>query len=114
MKILSPTLSVGETRRAACTLCTRAKATLELGVTSLKNNTIKPCKRKSTSLRRSYAIHNENELPPHLIPPPTMKRIAVIDVDQGLPLTNPSHMKRSIIVNANAKAPFTEDWEMMR
>ena len=59
-------------------------------------------------------MHNENELPPHLIPLPTMRRIAVIDVDQGLLLVNPSHMKRSTIVNADAKAPFTEDWEMMR
>ena len=61
MKILSPTLSVREIRRAVCTLHTQAKAILELGVMSLKNNTIKPCKRKSTSLRRSYAMHNEND-----------------------------------------------------
>ena len=59
-------------------------------------------------------MHNENELPPHLSPLLTMRRIAVIDVDQGLLLVNPSHMKRSTIVNADAKAPFTEDWEMMR
>ena len=90
-------------------LHTQAKDTLKLGVMSLKNNTIKSCKGKSTSLRRSYAMHNENELPPHLIPPPTMRRIAVIDVDQGFPLANPSHMKKSIIVNVVAKAPFTED-----
>ena len=81
---------------------------------ALKNNTIKPCKGKSTSLRRSYAMHNENELPPRLVPPPTMRRIAVIDVDQELPLANPSHMKKSIIANADARAPFTEDWVMMQ
>ena len=107
-------MSVRETRRVACTLRTQAKAILELGATSLKNNTIKPCKGKLTSLRRNYAMHNENELPPRLIPPRTMRRIVVIDVDQGLPLANPSHMKKSIIVNADAKAPFIEDWEMMR
>ena len=107
-------MSLGEIRRAACTLRTQAKAVLELGVTSLKNNTIKPCKGKSTSLRRSYAMHNENKLPSHLIPLPTMKRIAVIDVDQGFLLANPSHIKRSIIVNVDAEAPFTEDWKMMR
>ena len=90
------------------------KATLKWGVTSLKNNIIKPCKGKSTSLRRSYAMHNENELPPRLIPPLMMRRIAVIDIDQGLTLANPSHMKKSIMVNADAKAPFTEDWEMLR
>ena len=114
MKILSSSLSVGETKKAACTLRTRAKATHDLGVTSLKNNTIKPCKGKSTSLRGSYAVHNENELPPRLIPPLTVRRIVVIDVDQGLLLANPSHIKRSTIVNADARAPFTEDWEVMR
>ena len=103
-----------EIRRAACTLCTQAKAILDLGVTSLKNNTIKPYKGKSTSLRRSYAMHNENKLLPHLIPPMMMRRIAVINVNQGLPLANPSHMKKNVIVNADAKAPFIEDWEMMR
>ena len=58
-------------------------------------------------------MHNENELPPRLIPLPMMRRIVVIDVDQGLLLANPSHMKRSTIVNADARAQLTEDWEMM-
>ena len=114
MKILSSTLSVGEIRRAARTSRTQAKAILKLGVTSLKNNTIKPCKGKLNSLRRSYAVHNENEFPPRLGPPSMMRRITVIDIDQGLPLMNPSHMKKSIIVNTDAKAPFIEDWVMMR
>ena len=114
MKILSSTLSVGEIRRAARTSCTQAKAILELGVMFLKNNKIKPCKGKLTSLRRSYAMHNENELPPRLVPPSMMRRIVVIDVDQELPLVNPSHMKKSIIANTDAKAPFTEDWVMMQ
>ena len=99
--------------RATCTLRTQAKSILGLGVTFLKNNIIKTCKGKSTSLRRSYAMHNENGLSPRLIPPLTMRRIAVIDVDQGLPPTNPSHMKKSIVVNADAKSLFTEGWEMM-
>ena len=107
-------MSVEEIRRTACTLRTQAKANLKLRVTSLKNNTIKPCKGKLISLRRSYAMHNENELPPHLIPLLTMRMIAVIDIDQGLLLANPSHIKRSTIVNADARAPFIEDWEMMR
>ena len=85
-------------------LRTQAKATLKWGVMSLKNNTIKPCKGKSTRLRRSHAMHNENELPFRLIPSPMKRRIAVTDVDQGLSLANPSHMKKSIIVNADAKA----------
>jgi len=54
-------------------------------------------------------MHNENELSPHLIPLPTIRRIAVINVDQGLLLVNPSHMKRSTIVNADARAQLTED-----
>ena len=36
-------------KRAACTLCIPAKAILEIEVTSLKSNIIKPCKGKSTS-----------------------------------------------------------------
>ena len=100
--------------RVVHTLRTQTKSILELGVMSLKNNTIKPCKGKSTNLRRNYAMHNENELTLHLVPPPTMRRIAVINVDQGLPLANPSYMKKSVIVNADAKVPFIKDWVMMR
>ena len=114
VKILLPILNEGEIGRATCTLCTPARATPELGVTSLKNNTIKPCKGKPTSLRRSYTMHYENGLLPGLIPPLTMRKIVVFDEYQGLPPANPSHMKKSIIVNADAKAPFIEDWEMMR
>ena len=114
MRTLSSTLSGGKIRRAVHAVRTQAKVTLELGVTSLKNNTIKPCKGKLTNLRRSYAMHNENELPPCLVPPSMMRRIAVIDADQGLPLVNHSHMKQNIIVNADAKVPFTNDWVMMR
>ena len=58
-------------------------------------------------------MHNENEVPPHLVPTPMMRRITVIDVDQGLPLVNPSHMKKSIIVNVDAKVPFRKDWVMI-
>ena len=58
-------------------------------------------------------MHNEDELPPHLIPLSMMRRIAVIDVDQDLLLVNPSHMKRSTTVDADAKAQLKEGWEMM-
>ena len=54
-------------------------------------------------------MHDEDELPPHLIPLPMMRRIVVIDVGQGLLLVNLSHMKRSITVNANTRAQLTED-----
>ena len=53
-------------------------------------------------------MHNKDELPPHLIPLSTMRRIAVIDVDQGLLLMNPSYMKRSTTVNADVRAQLTE------
>ena len=59
-------------------------------------------------------MHTENEILPRLIPLPMMRRIAVIDVDQGLLLVNPSHMKRRTTVNADARAQLTEDWEMMQ
>ena len=58
-------------------------------------------------------MHDEDELPPHLTPLPTMKRVVVIDVGQGLLLMNLSHMKRSIIVNADTRAQLTEGWETM-
>ena len=58
-------------------------------------------------------MHNEDELLPHLIPLSTMKRIAVIDVDQGLLLINPSHLKRSTIINADVRAQLIEGWKMM-
>ena len=74
----------------------------------------KAMQREIDQLKKNYAMHNENELTPHLVPPSTMRKIAVIDVDQGLPLANPSHMKKSVIVNADAKVPFTKDWVMMR
>jgi len=64
VKTILPILNIGKIGKATCMLCTQAKATPELGVTSLKNNKIKPCKGKSTSLRRNYAMHNENRLPP--------------------------------------------------
>ena len=58
-------------------------------------------------------MHVEDELPPHLIPLPMMRRIVVIDVGQGFLLVNLSHVKRSTTVNADAKAQLTEGWETM-
>ena len=49
-------------------------------------------------------MHNDDELPPLLIPLPTIRRIVVIDVDQGLLIVNPSYMKRSTTVNVDARA----------
>ena len=58
-------------------------------------------------------MHSEDELPPHLIPLLTMRRIVVIDIGQGLLLVNLSHMKRSTTVNGDIRAQLTEGWEMM-
>ena len=56
-------------------------------------------------------MHNEDELPPHLIPLPMMRRMVVIDVGQGLLLVSLSHMKRNTIVSADTRAQLAEDWE---
>ena len=58
-------------------------------------------------------MHSEDELPPHLIPLLTMRRIVVIDIGQGLLLVNLSHMKMSTMVNADARAQLTEGRKTM-
>ena len=70
-------------------------------------------------------MHNEDELPPHLIPLPRMRKIVVIDVGQGLLLVNleeehhrerickgPTHRglendAMSKALNQISKSPFT-------
>ena len=49
-------------------------------------------------------MHDEDKLPPSLTPLPTMRRMIVIDVGQGLLLMSLSYMKRNTIVNADTKA----------
>ena len=49
-------------------------------------------------------MHNEDELPPSLTPLLMMRRMVVINVDQGLLLVSLSHMKRNTIVNASTRA----------
>ena len=49
-------------------------------------------------------MHDEDELLPSLTPLPTMRRMVVIDVGQGLLLMSLSYMKRNTIVNADTKA----------
>ena len=58
-------------------------------------------------------MHNEDELPPGLTPLLMMKRMVVIDVDQGLLLMSLSHMKRNTIVNTDTRAQLGKDWETM-
>ena len=47
---------------------------------------------------------DEDELPLVLTPPLMMRRMVVIDVDQGLLLMSLSHMKRNIIVSVDTRA----------
>ena len=53
-------------------------------------------------------MHNEDELPPYLIPLPRMRKIVVINVGQGLLLANPSHMKISTTMNVDVRAQLTK------
>ena len=59
-------------------------------------------------------MRDEDELPLSLTPLLIVRRMVVIDADQGLLLVSLSHMKRSTTVNADARAQLTESWEMMR
>ena len=58
-------------------------------------------------------MHDKDELPPSLTPLLMVRRTVVIDVDQGLLLVSPSHMKRNTIVNVDTRARLLEAWEMM-
>jgi len=49
-------------------------------------------------------MHDEDELPPCLTPLLMMRRIVVIDIDQGLLLVSLSYMKKNTIVNADTRA----------
>ena len=54
-------------------------------------------------------MHDENELPSGLTPLLMVRRIVVIDVDQGFLLVSLSHMKRNTIVNASTRAQHEKD-----
>ena len=54
---------------------------------------------------------DDDELPPGLTPLLRMRRMVVINVDQGLLLMSLSHMKRNTIVSADTRAQLAEDWE---
>ena len=57
-------------------------------------------------------MHSEDELPPNLTPLLMVRRIVVIDVDQGLLLVSLSHMKRNTTVNVDTRARLAEAWEI--
>ena len=56
---------------------------------------------------------DEDELLPSLIPPLIVRRMVVIDVDQGLLLVSLFHIKRNTTVNVDTRAQLIEDWETM-
>ena len=58
-------------------------------------------------------MHDEDELPPGLTPLLMVRRMVVIDVDQGLLLVSLSLIKRNTTMNADTRAQLAEDWEMM-
>ena len=53
-------------------------------------------------------MQDEDELPPGLTPLLMVRRIVVIDIDQGLLLVSLSHMKRNTTVNVNTRAQLTK------
>ena len=58
-------------------------------------------------------MHDEDELPPSLTPLLMVRRMVVIDADQGLLLVSLSHMKRNTTMNADIRAQLAVDWETM-
>ena len=58
-------------------------------------------------------MHDKDELPRGLTPLLMVRRMVVIDVDQGLLLVSSSHMKRNATVNVDTRARLVEAWEMM-
>ena len=58
-------------------------------------------------------MQDEDELPLGLTPFLMVRRIVVIDIDQGLLLVSLSHMKRNTTMNADIRAQLAVDWETM-
>ena len=110
--MISLTLNTGGIEKVACTPLILVGVTLELEVTSLRSRITEPCKGRLTIKRRSYAMHDEDELPPSLSPFLMVRRTAVIDVDQGLLLMSLSHMKRNTTLNIDIRARLVEAWKM--
>ena len=57
-------------------------------------------------------MYDEDELPPGLTPLLMVRRMVVIDVDQGHLLVSLSHMKRNTTMNVDTRARLTKAWEM--
>ena len=106
--MISLTLNASKIEKVACIPHILVEVTLEVKATSLRSRTTEPCKGRLTIKRRSYAMHDEDELPPSLSPFLMVRRTAVIDVDQGLLLVSLSHMKRNTTVNVDTRARLVE------
>ena len=111
-KMISLTSNAGEIEKVTCTPHILVEVTLELEVISLRSKTTEPCKGILAIKRRSYAMHDEDELPPSLTPLLMVRRMVVIDVDQGHLLVSLSHMKRNTTMNVDTRARLTKAWEM--
>ena len=102
--MISLTLNASKIEKVACIPHILVEVTLEVKATSLRSRTTEPCKGRLTIKRRSYAMHNEDELPPSLTPLLMVRRMVIIDADQGLLLVRLSHMKRSTTANVDIRA----------
>ena len=58
-------------------------------------------------------MNGEGELPPILTSLLTVKRMVVIDADQGLLPVSLSRMMRTTIMSAETEINFPKAWEMM-
>ena len=110
--MISLTSNASKIEKVACIPHILVEVTLEVKVTSLRSRTTEPCKGRLTIKRRSYAMHDEDELPPSLTPFLMVRRTSVIDVDQGLLLASLSHMKRNTILNIDTRARLVKAWKM--
>ena len=100
----SLTSNAGEIRKVAYTPHILVEVTFNLEVTSLRNRTTKPCKRRLTIKRRNYAMRDEDELPLSLTPLLIVRRMVVIIVDRGLLLVNRSRIERTTTMNVGTRA----------
>ena len=59
-------------------------------------------------------MNSEGKLPPILTSFFTMKRMVVIDSNQGLLLVSLSHMVRTTTISVETRTYLPKAWEMMR
>ena len=89
------------------------ETTLERGVISLIRKTLEPCNWRLIIWRGSCATNGEGELPLILTSLLTMRRMVVIDPDQGLLLVSLSRMMRTTTMSAETGTHLLKAWETM-